>query len=108
MAKADVELAQARRVEAQARFFRSQNLVTRSIMSDADYQGALRDSQMTNAQLISAQVRLELLEVGTREEDLAAGKARMLAAQDTVAVTEAELAKCYEPISKLSAAVDAL
>jgi HlyD family secretion protein len=95
MAKADVELARARRVEAQARYFRSQNLVTRSIMSDADYQGALRDSQMTNAQLISAQVRLELLEVGTREEDLAAGKARMLAAQDTVAVTEAELAKCY-------------
>jgi multidrug resistance efflux pump len=94
MAKADVELARARRVEAQARYFRSQNLVTRSIMSDADYQGALRDSQMTNAQLISAQVRLQLLEVGTREEDLAAGKAHMLAAQDTVAVTEAELAKC--------------
>lgn len=94
MAKADVELAQARRAEAQARYFRSQNLVTRSIVSDADYQGALRDSHMASAQLISAEMRLELLEAGTREEDLAAGKAHMLATQHTVAVTEAELAKC--------------
>jgi multidrug resistance efflux pump len=94
VAEADVELAQARLEEAQARYARSQSLVTRDAMSKADYDTALRDNHMANAQLISAQAHLQLLQEGNREEDLAAGKARMNAAQDAIAVTEAELAKC--------------
>jgi len=94
IAKADVELAQARLVEAQARFARSQLLVSRDNISHADYDTAQRDGQMAAAQVAAAQFRLRLLEAGTREEDLAEGKARMMAAQNAIAVTQAELAKC--------------
>jgi multidrug resistance efflux pump len=92
--KADVELAQARLVEAQSRLARSQLLLTRDGVSRADYDAAERDGQMAAAQLAAAQFRLRLLEAGTREEDLAEGKARTMAAQNAIAVTQAELAKC--------------
>ena len=94
IAKADVEIARARLVEAQARLARSQSLVNLNGVSRADYDTAERDSLMAIAQFDSAQSRLRLLEAGTREEDLADGKAHMIAAQDASTVTKAELEKC--------------
>jgi HlyD family secretion protein len=94
IAKANVELAQARLAEAQARLMRSQNLVDRNTISRADYDTAERDSHMAAAQLDAAQLSLRLLEAGTRDEELAESKARMIAAEQAMRVTKAELEKC--------------
>ncbi len=94
IAKADVELAQARLAEAQSRLERGQNLLTRNTISHADYEIGKRDSEMAAAQRAAAQLRLQLLQAGTREEELAEGKARVNTAQHAITVTQAELAKC--------------
>ena len=94
IAIAEVKLAEARLAEAQARLVRGRALVKNNDISRAAYDTAERDNHMAESQLDSAQLRLRLLRAGTRDEELAEAKARMVAAQHLVAVTEAELAKC--------------
>jgi HlyD family secretion protein len=94
IARAEVSLAEAQLAEAEVRMTRSQTLVERQGISRAAFDTAERDARMARAQLDSARLRLRLLEVGTREEEIAEAKARMHAADSAVAVSRAELAKC--------------
>jgi multidrug resistance efflux pump len=94
IAQAELKLAEARLAEAEIRVARSSRLVDRNAVSQAIRDADDRDARMAAAQLDAARVRLQLLKAGTREEELAEAKARMLAARHTVEVTKAELAKC--------------
>ncbi len=94
IAIAEVKSAQAGLAEAKARLTRGQALVKTNDISRASYDAAERDHHMAEAQLDSAQLRLRLLQSGTREEELAEAKARKIALEHSIAVTEAELAKC--------------
>jgi HlyD family secretion protein len=94
IAESDVKLAEARLAEAEVRMSRSQTLVERNGISRAAFDTAERDMRVARAELESARLRLRLLKIGTRQEELAEAKARMLAAENAVAVSRAELAKC--------------
>jgi HlyD family secretion protein len=94
IAQADLKLAEARLSEAQVRVVRSATLFERSAVSQATRDIDERDVRVAAAQLESARLRLRLLKAGTREEELAEAKAKMLAAGHLVEVTTAELAKC--------------
>jgi HlyD family secretion protein len=94
IAQADLTLAEARVSEAQVRVTRSATLFERSAVSQATRDIDERDARVAAAQLDSARLRLRLLKAGTREEEVAEAKARMLAAAHSIEVTKAELAKC--------------
>jgi HlyD family secretion protein len=94
IARSEVALAEARLAEAKLRLARSQSLVEHNNISRAAFDTAERDNRMAAAQLEVARKRLHLLEAGTREEEIAEAKARMISAQNAVTVTQAELAKC--------------
>jgi HlyD family secretion protein len=94
IAQADLKLAEARLSEAQVRVSRSATLFERSAVSQATRDIDERDVRVAAAQLDSARLRLRLLKAGTREEELAEAKAKMLAARHLIEVTRSELAKC--------------
>jgi HlyD family secretion protein len=94
IAEADLQLAQARVEEAKTRIARSSVLLDRSVGTEATRDADRRDYLMAMAQLESARLRLRLLKAGTREEEIAEAKSKMLAAQSLVDLTKAELAKC--------------
>jgi HlyD family secretion protein len=94
IAQADLRLAEARLAEAEIRVTRSSRLHDRAAVSQAIRDTDERDARMAAAQLEAARVRLQLLKAGTREEELAEAKARMLAARHAIEVTKSELAKC--------------
>jgi HlyD family secretion protein len=94
IAQADLKLAEARLSEAQVRVARSATLFERSAVSQATRDTDERDVRVAAAQLESARLRLRLLQAGTREEEVAEAKAKMIAAQHQIEVTKAELAKC--------------
>lgn len=93
IAIAEVESASAGLAEAKARLTRGQALV-KTNDSRAAYDAAERDHHMAESQLDSAQLRLRLLQAGTRKEELAEAKARKIALEHSIAATEAELTKC--------------
>lgn len=94
IATAEVRLAQARLAETKARLTRGQALVKTNDISRAAFDTAERDHFMAESQLESAQLRLRLLEAGTRDEEIAEAKARKIALQHSIVATEAELSKC--------------
>jgi HlyD family secretion protein len=94
IAQADLKLAEARLAEAEIRVTRSSRLHDRAAVSQAIRDTDERDARMAAAQLEAARMRLQLLKAGTREEELAEAKAKMLAAKHAVEVTKSELAKC--------------
>jgi multidrug resistance efflux pump len=94
VAEAELRLAEARVEEAKARIARSSVLLDRSVGSQATRDADQRDYLVATAQTEIALLRLRLLKAGTREEELAEAKSKMLAAQDLVDATKAELAKC--------------
>lgn len=94
IAQAELKLAEARQAEAEIRVTRSSRLHDRAAVSQATRDADERDARMAAAQLEAARVRLRLLKAGTREEELAEAKARMLAARHAVEVTKSELSKC--------------
>jgi HlyD family secretion protein len=94
IAQAELRLAEARVAEAQVRMNRSTTLFDRNAVSQATRDVDERDVRVANAQLESARLKLRLLKAGTREEELAEAKARMLAAQNQIDVSKSELAKC--------------
>lgn len=94
IAIAEVKSATAGLAEAKARLTRGQALVKTNDISRAAYDTAERDHHMAESQLDSAQLRLRLLQAGTRKEELAEAKARKIALEHSIAATEAELAKC--------------
>ena len=94
IAQADLRLAEARLSEAQVRVQRSATLFERSAVSQATRDTDERDVRVAAAQLESARLRLRLLKAGTREEEVAEAKARMVAAEHLVEVTKSELSKC--------------
>ena len=94
IAQAELRLAEARLAEAQVRVARSATLFDRNAVSQATRDVDERDVRVANAQLESARLKLRLLKAGTREEELAEAKARMIAAQHRVDATKSELAKC--------------
>ena len=104
IAEADLELAKARLAEARARKTRSFTLLNSNAGNRATADVDDRDVGMAEAQLESARLRLQLLKVGTREEDLAEAEAKMSAAGHTVDATMAELAK-YEVRSPINGIV---
>jgi HlyD family secretion protein len=94
IAQAELKLAEARLSEAQVRVTRSSTLFERSAVSQATRDVDERDVRVATAQLDSARLRLRLLKAGTREEELAEAKARMLAAEHLIEVAKSELSKC--------------
>jgi HlyD family secretion protein len=94
IAIAEVKSAKAGLAEAQARLARGQVLVKTNDISRAAYDAAERDHHVASSQLDSAQLRLRLLQAGTREEEIAEAKARKIALEHSITATEAELAKC--------------
>ena len=94
IAQAELKLAEARLVEAQTRVTRSSTLFDRNAVSQATRDIDHRDALMAKAQLEAARLRLQLLKAGTREEELAEAKAKMLAAEHSIRVTRSELSKC--------------
>jgi HlyD family secretion protein len=94
IALADRKLAEARVAEAQARVERSTALFNRNAVSQSARDVDERDLRVAAAQLEVARLRLRLLMAGTREEELAEAKAKMLAAQHQIEVTRSELSKC--------------
>src|SRR5262249_26838044 len=94
IAEAELRLAEARLVEAQARMVRSSSLIERNVVSQAIRDNDTRDVHVAAAQVEAARLRLRLLKIGTREEELAEAKAKMLAAKNAIDNAKAELAKC--------------
>jgi multidrug resistance efflux pump len=94
IAEAELKLADARLVEAQSRVTRSSSLADRNVVSQAIRDADIRDAAVAAAQLDAARLRLRLLRAGTRAEELAEAKARMLAARGAIDVTKSELSKC--------------
>jgi multidrug resistance efflux pump len=94
IADADLRLADARVSEAQTRHARSSALVSRNAASQATSDVDERDLRVATAQLEAARLRLRLLKAGTREEEVAEAKARMVAAGHSVEATRSELSKC--------------
>jgi HlyD family secretion protein len=94
IAQADLNLAEARLAEARVRAARSSMLFEKSAGSQATRDADERDVRMASAQFDAARLRLRLLKAGTREEELAEAKARMVAARDLIDATSAELSKC--------------
>jgi len=94
IAEADLALAEARLTEAEVRKSRSSTLLVRNAVSQATRDVDERDVLMAKAQVASSRLKLQLLKAGTREEELAEGEAKMVAARHTVDATAAELAKC--------------
>jgi HlyD family secretion protein len=94
IAQAELRLAEARVAEAQVRVTRSTTLFDRNAVSQATRDVDERDVRVANAQLEAARLKLRLLKAGTREEELAEAKARMIAAQHLIEVTKSELGKC--------------
>jgi HlyD family secretion protein len=94
IAEADAKLAEARVEEAHARVARSTALIQRNVTTQATRDADERDLRVAAAQLDAARLRLRLLKAGTREEELAEAKAKMLAAEHQVAATRSELSKC--------------
>jgi HlyD family secretion protein len=94
IAQAELRLAEARLSEAQVRVTRSATLFERSAVSQATRDIDERDVRVAAAQLESARLRLRLLKAGTREEELAEAKAKMVAAGHLIEVTKSELSKC--------------
>lgn len=92
--QADLRLAEARNAEAQSRLTRSHALVEKSDVSRATHDAMERDARMASAQLDAVRHRLRLLQAGTREEELAESKARMIAAKHSIDATRLELSKC--------------
>jgi multidrug resistance efflux pump len=94
IAQAELRLAEARLAEAQVRVTRSTTLFDRNAVSQATRDVDERDVRVAAAQLEAARLKLRLLKAGTREEELAEAKAKMLAAKNLIDVTRSELAKC--------------
>jgi len=94
IAQADLKLAEARLAEAQLRLTRSLTLFDRNAVSQATRDTDERDVRVATAQVDAARLRLRLLKAGTREEEVAEAKARMIAAKHAIDATQAELAKC--------------
>jgi multidrug resistance efflux pump len=94
IAQAELKLAEARLAEAEIRVARSSRLADRAAVSQAIRDVDDRDARIAAAQLEAARVRLRLLKAGTREEELAEAKARVLAAKHATDVTKADLSKC--------------
>ena len=94
IAQAELKLAEARLAEAQTRMTRSLTLFDRNAVSQATRDTDERDVRVAAAQVDSARLRLRLLKAGTREEEVAEAKARMIAAKHSIDVTKSELAKC--------------
>ena len=63
-------------------------------MSQATRDADDRDGRVAAAQVDAANLRLRLLKAGTRAEELAEAKARMLASKHSIDVTKSELSKC--------------
>jgi multidrug resistance efflux pump len=94
IAEAELKLAEARLAEAQARVERSASLLDRNVVSQATRNFDYRDARVASAQLEAARFRLQLLRAGTREEEIAEAKAKMIAARNAGETAQAELAKC--------------
>jgi multidrug resistance efflux pump len=94
IAEAELKLTEARLMEAQTRVARSSSLHDRNVVSLATRDADTRDAAVAAAQLDSSRLRLRLLREGTRAEELAEAKARMLAAEQAVEVTKSELSNC--------------
>jgi HlyD family secretion protein len=94
IAHADLKAGEARLSEAQVRMIRSTTLFDRNAVSQAARDVDDRDVRMATALVDAARLRLRLLKVGTREEEVAEAKARKIAAKHSVDVTKSELAKC--------------
>src|SRR5262249_45762212 len=90
IAQADLKLAEARLAEAQLRLTRSLTLFDRNAVSQATRDTDERDVRVATAQVDAARLRLRLLKAGTREEEVAEAKARMIAAQHAIDATQAE------------------
>jgi HlyD family secretion protein len=94
IAEAAAKLAAARLGEAQARVKRSTALLDRNAVSTAVHEIDERDVVVAAAELDSARLKVKLLRLGTREEELAEANAKMTAAFKSVEAAKAELAKC--------------
>jgi HlyD family secretion protein len=94
IAQAELRLSEARASEAQQRAVRSATLGDESVVDQASRDAATRDAAVAVAEVDAARLRLRLLQLGTRAEELAEAKARVLAARHAIDATRSELGKC--------------
>jgi HlyD family secretion protein len=92
--EANVNLAEARLLEAQKAFDRAQALREGFTVTRVQIDQAERDAHMAAAMLEEVRSKLVLLKVGSREEDIAEAHARRDAAQARLEETAARLAYC--------------
>ena len=94
IAQDELTLSEARLAEAQARLNRSTALTQTNSVSVSVRDVDDRDARVARAQREVAQMRVALIQAGTREEELAEAKARDAAAGQAIDVAKAELEKC--------------
>jgi len=94
IAQDELTLSEARLAEAQARLNRSTALTQTNSVSVSVRDVDDRDARVARAQREVAQMRVALIQAGTREEELAEAKARDVAAGQAIDVAKAELEKC--------------
>ncbi|SCZ55608.1 efflux RND transporter periplasmic adaptor subunit [Thiohalomonas denitrificans] len=92
-ARAEVEAAQARAVNARRTYSRLQNLLEQKLASEEDVDEAKASRDAANAQLRAARESLQLAEKGPREEDIAAARATLKSLEAEVALAELDLAE---------------
>jgi HlyD family secretion protein len=94
VAEADLQLSEARFVEAEATKQRTLALSQTVVVSRAQALTAERDAHVAYAQVKIAKNKLALLKAGPRVEEIAEASARAESAKHVVDVTQARLAKC--------------
>jgi len=92
--EANVGVAQARAEEAQAAYARLQAMTEGVSVTRAQLLEGRRDARVTAAQLEDSRKRLELLQAGSREEDIAESHARRDAAVAELDLAQARLDQC--------------
>jgi HlyD family secretion protein len=93
-ARADVQLAAARRSAAEASLERNAILVKQAVASREHFDQVQRDQRVAEAQLESTKQHLQQLESGSRPEEIAIFSARLNSANASVAQTTARLDRC--------------
>ena len=92
--EANVNLAEARLLEAQKQFDRTRALHEGVTVTRVQIDQAERDAHMAEAMLAEVRAKLALLKVGSREEDIAEARARRHAAKARLQEAAAQLAYC--------------
>jgi len=99
--EATVRNAEAERDRARLDFVRQQDLLTKNVISDRDFEAAQAQFKVADARAVEASERLKLVREGPRTETIQQARARVAQARASVALAETRLAetKLYSPLT---------